>query len=77
MLLRKEDKSYLTESLRNIIDFKILDLDFVDHDRPFKNQKEVQHKLKTDEAWTKWKRQHEEGLLREQAMKRKVDKLSD
>ena len=34
MVVKREDKSLLAESLRTQIDFKIMDMQFVDRDRP-------------------------------------------
>jgi hypothetical protein len=41
IIIKKEDKTFLNEALKQSIDRVIIDENFQDHDRPLKNVKQV------------------------------------
>ena len=51
IVIKKEDKTFLNEALKQSIDKVIIDENFQDHDRPLKNFKEVQKALEEAKSW--------------------------
>lgn len=49
MSIRKEDKNFLNEMLKNIIDRKILEQGFRDYDRPMDRKEDVMNVVRKDE----------------------------
>ena len=51
MILRKEDKNFLNETLKNIIDRKLLERKFRDQDRPHDNMDEIIKIVDREREW--------------------------
>ena len=51
MIIRKEDKNFLNETLKNIIDRKLLEKRFRDADRPLDNIKKVMDIVEQEKNW--------------------------
>ena len=77
MVLRKEDKNFLNETLKNIIDRKLMEKRFRDWDRPMKNMEEIRSKCESEKEWKEMKTRLEAEMLREVAMTKKINKLLD
>ena len=70
MRLRMEDKNFLNENLKKIINKYIIEKDFFDFDRPKKLMKEVWQEVSHQKSWTKFKHKLEEDIHRESNMMR-------
>jgi len=77
MVVRREDKSFLNETLKNIIDRKLIEKKFRDADRPFDRMGQVLDRANAEKEWTAYKNKLEVDLLREVAMSKKINKLLD
>ncbi|CDW81425.1 tpr repeat-containing protein [Stylonychia lemnae] len=77
MVIRKEDKNFLNETLKNIIDRRLLEKRFRDADRPLDNIKNVLEIVEQEKTWKQFKTKLESDMLREVAMTRKINKLLD
>jgi hypothetical protein len=64
-VIRREDKTFLNEALKQSIDRVILEQDFKDFDRPLNNFKEVQHSVVQAKQWITKKKRIEGVMLRE------------
>lgn len=64
-MIRREDKTFLNEALKQSIDRVILEQDFKDFDRPLNNFKEVQHSVVQAKQWITKKKRIEGVMLRE------------
>jgi hypothetical protein len=67
----------LNETLKNIIDRKILDMGFKDHDRPKPKMEDILSEVEKDRNWSKFKSNLENNILREMSMTKKMNKLLD
>lgn len=65
IVIRREDKTFLNEALKQSIDRVILEQDFKDFDRPLNNFKEVQHSVVQAKQWITKKKRIEGVMLRE------------
>lgn len=70
IVIRREDKTFLNEMLKQSIDRVILEQDFKDFDRPLNNNKDLQLKVEKRRHWTQRKMKLEEETLREAHMMR-------
>ncbi len=64
IIVRKEDKSFLNEALKQAVDKVILDTNFKDHDRPMANFEEIQSHVAKERGWIEYKEQFQDDLLR-------------
>lgn len=51
IVIRREDKTFLNEALKQSIDRVILEQDFKDFDRPLNNFKEMQQSVEQTKQW--------------------------
>ncbi len=65
IVIRREDKTFLNESLKESIDKVILEQDFQDFDRPLSNSKNLQHTVEQTKEWMRFKCQTEEASLQD------------
>lgn len=65
IVIRREDKTFLNEALKQSIDRVILEQDFKDFDRPLNNQKEVNNAVMKERQWIRDKKRTECMILRE------------
>ena len=56
IVINKEDKSFLNESLKQAIDKAIMDKNFMDFDRPLVNFKAVREAESQNRGWIQYKR---------------------
>lgn len=75
IVIKKEDKTFLNEALKQSIDKVIIEENFKDHDRPLPNFKEVQNAVETERGWIAKKKHMEEDVLREAKFNRAANKL--
>jgi len=73
MKIRKEDKRFLNETLKRIINRKVLGQDFRDHDRPMERQDDVMRRVKEDAQWVEKKTQLGLATLKEMAMEEEAE----
>jgi len=77
MIIKREDKNFLSETLKTFIDKKIIDTAFEDLDRPFAKHADLEAAVESDTAWRKYKEEIEENMLKEMAIDRRMNKLLD
>ena len=77
IIIKKEDKTFLNEALKQSIDRVIMEENFKDHDRPLKNFKEIQKTLEEAKGWIAHKKKLEEDFLKEAKFNRNLNKLLD
>jgi hypothetical protein len=75
IVIRKEDKTFLNEALKQSIDRVIIEQNFKDHDRPFPNFKLVQKSIEEARGWICHKKKTEETILKEAKLDRVSNKL--
>ena len=56
IVINKEDKTFLNESLKQAIDKAIMDKNFMDFDRPLVNFKAVREAESQNRGWIQYKR---------------------
>ena len=77
LVIRKQDKNFLSEELKFAIDQAILSENFSDFDRPEKTHMEVQTAVDETRGWDQWKDQLIDTFLTESNMNRRANKLVD
>eukprot|EP00347_Sterkiella_histriomuscorum_P020912 403335983 len=77
MVVKKDDKNFLNETLKNIIDRKLLEKKFRDIDRPVDNINQILEIVDSEKRWKTYKSKLEIEMLREVAMNKKLNKLLD
>ena len=77
LVIRKEDKNFLSEELKFAIDQSILAEDFHDFDRPEKTHMEVKTAVERIRGWDQWKDKLIDAVLTEANMNRRINKLLD
>ena len=77
LVIRKEDKGFLSEELKFAIDQAVLAENFQDFDRPEKTPTEVQTAVDRTRGWDKWKAKLIDEFLTEANMNRRTNKLVD
>jgi len=77
LVIRKEDKGFLSEELKFAIDQAVLAENFQDFDRPEKTPAEVQTAVDRTRGWDKWKAKLIDEFLTEANMNRRTNKLVD
>jgi hypothetical protein len=65
MVIKKQDKAYFCESVKKMFDDRASDLEFHDIDRPVQEVLEIQRMRLNNLKWSLFKRQYQEGVLKE------------
>ena len=65
IIIKREDKTFLNENLKQSIDRAILEQDFKDFDRPLDNFAEIRRAVQKEREWTRVKKRTEEQMLSE------------
>ena len=77
IVIKKEDKTFLNEALKQSVDKVIIEENFQDHDRPLRNFKEVQDTLHRARSWITQKKRLEETFLKEAKFNRRLNQPTD
>ena len=56
IIIKREDKTFLNENLKQSIDRAILEQDFKDFDRPLDNFSEIKRAVQKEKEWTRVKK---------------------
>lgn len=59
IVIKKEDKTFLNEALKQSIDKAIVDQDFRDFDRPLNNQRDCLRAVEQTKGWIQFKKKRE------------------
>jgi hypothetical protein len=70
LVINREDKSFLSEPLKQSIDRAILEKDFIDFDRPLESFQKMEQVVQRTRVWTKYKASENESFLKELAAAR-------
>ena len=77
IILTTRDKSYLSEKVRQFIKKRVFEQEFSDYDTPFRYRADIDDMRNRERVWEQKKSEIGEDFMKENSMKRKLNKLLD